>query len=315
MKPRNSKKRNKTRQAPESTPEVKGMKRYNLPLQQLMGQRAESMPEVKDMKRYNSKTRSNTVQNNPNPFSINGTPYTRYGGTGKEEFTRLIGNVLPLDTVKGRNKLNEIRSIIENSDFGEDDSLVIGFDPSDPDLKIHTATISTDHFMGTEFARDGDNRKAALSFEKEIAKNPTNTQAHYSLGTVMRRMGRRDDAMKCFKKSVIADPNFALGYHDIGLEFMNLGNLEQAMWHMDHALKLNPDLSLAIFGKGVILSQYHKYEEAIFYFDRALQYDPDEPMIYEHKSGALMMLGKIDESMKCLDQLEEIDPDNELLHW
>ncbi len=265
------------------------------------------------MKPRNNKP-NKTVQNNPNPFSVNGKHYDR--NTDEDELERVFGKILPLDSVKRRKKLNEIREIIRNLNFEEGEDSIIGFEPGDPELKVHrTSSISIDHLNGVKFAEKGDNKRAALSFEKEITKNPKNAQAHYSLGTVMRRMGKRDRALECFKMSVIVDPYFALGHHDIGLEFTNLGNLDQAMWHMDQALKLNPDLSLAIFGKGVILSQYKKYKEAIIYFDRALQYDPNEPIIYEHKSTALMMLGKIDESMKCLDQLEKIDPNNELLHW
>ena len=269
---------------------------------------AVSTREVDVMEPHTNKRRNKTIQNNPAPFSVNGMHHD--GVMDKDELAGLLGNFLPLDTAKGRNKLNEILEMIENDNFEENDSLAIGFDIHDPDLKIHTANVSIEHFKGAKFASEGDNKRAALSFEKTIAKNPTNAHAHYSLGTIMRRMGKQDKAMECFKRSVTVDPSFALGYYDIGLEFLTLGDLEQAMWYMDHALKLNPDLSLAIFGKGVILSEYQKYKEAIFYFDRALKYAPGEPIIYEHKAGALMMLGKMKESMKCLDQLEKIDPGN-----
>ncbi len=92
-----------------------------------------------------------------------------------------------------------------------------------------------------------------LQLEREVRKNPENTEAWTTLGHLYFDSDQADKAITAYNKSLALAPNNADVLTDLGVMYRRAGNPQQAVASFDRAVQVNAKHETARFNKGIVL--------------------------------------------------------------
>ena len=75
----------------------------------------------------------------------------------------------------------------------------------------------------------GNNTKALGFYDKIIALDPNNTDAHFNKGLVYANQKNYNDSIKCFEKVIELSPNYPYAYYSLGMAYEQKNMLEKAL--------------------------------------------------------------------------------------
>ncbi len=122
--------------------------------------------------------------------------------------------------------------------------------------------------------------EAMAQFQKAIALEPSNADAHHNLGVALAEESRWADAIGEYRKA-LSIPTFAtpdVGHHNLGWALYNLGRFREAEESLELAIRLNPTLPAAYYTLGLVLLGEGRTEDAKPAFRRARELDPNSPV-------------------------------------
>ena len=112
---------------------------------------------------------------------------------------------------------------------------------------------------------------AARHFEKSIALNPSNSQAHERYATYLQSLGRFDDALEERKLALDLDPLSVFRVADVGYPLYFAGKSDEAIRAFRSALDLDSRFFWSHLWIGQVKVRQRQYPEAVVEIERALE--------------------------------------------
>ena len=104
--------------------------------------------------------------------------------------------------------------------------------------------------------------EAKVAYDKIIALEPDNSQAHNKLGVVLHELNKLDGAAESYKQAIALDPNNAEAHFNWGNTLYKLGRLEEAEESYSKAIALTTGYVLAHQKLAITLRELGKIEQA-----------------------------------------------------
>jgi Tfp pilus assembly protein PilF len=96
------------------------------------------------------------------------------------------------------------------------------------EMKKRTSTKISLMDQAISLYENGDLKKAKNLFEKIIARENSNTHAHYFLGVIAKTQAKYAEAIKHYEKVVSLDPGYVNAHFNLGGIFIDLKQYESA---------------------------------------------------------------------------------------
>lgn len=159
--------------------------------------------------------------------------------------------------------------------------------------------------VNTALAMDAE---AAACFEKVIALEPGNSEAHYRLGNVRAQRGDREAAIACYRKALSLQPRFAEAACNLGLCLQDLGRVDHAITVYREFLKGGEPSATLCFNLAHALAERQAMDEAISWYERALELDPSHTSARLNLGAARYEKGEVAEAAALYRQALAADP-------
>jgi tetratricopeptide (TPR) repeat protein len=157
--------------------------------------------------------------------------------------------------------------------------------------------------------------EALAAFDRALAIDPQDAEAHNYRGLALAQLGRTDEALTVFDCALAIDPQDARIHYSRGVVLAKLGRMHEALAAFDEALKINPQFANVHYQRGVVLAQLGRMDEALAAFDRSLAIDPQDAEAHNYRGVALTELGRTDEALAAFDRALAIDPQDAGIHY
>jgi tetratricopeptide (TPR) repeat protein len=116
--------------------------------------------------------------------------------------------------------------------------------------------------QGVDSYRNQDYVSARVKFEKAVAVDPNNADAHYNLGLIYFGDRNLEKAVVQYKKAIALDPRHANARLNLGIALAQAGSYDQAVAEYEEAIKVRPDFAEAYNNLAVAQENRGKLEEA-----------------------------------------------------
>jgi len=120
-----------------------------------------------------------------------------------------------------------------------------------------------------------DYEGAIAEFQKAIAIDERNANAHHNLGVALKGKGDQDGAVAAYRKALALDPNFAEAHIRLGNHFRDKANWDAAFFHYRELIRLRPDYPEAHYGLGGVLNAKGDLDGARVAYQKAIALRPD----------------------------------------
>lgn len=150
--------------------------------------------------------------------------------------------------------------------------------------------------------------EAIASFQKAIALEPKNADANYNLGLALEKKGEISPAIACYQKALALNHTYVKAYNNLGLVFYQQGRIEEAIANLKTAILLQPELAEAHLNLGIALKHQGELEAAIASLERARTLKPDYAEAYLNLGVALKQQEKLDEAIACYQKALTLKP-------
>jgi Flp pilus assembly protein TadD len=132
------------------------------------------------------------------------------------------------------------------------------------------------HFaLGLALQTEGKLDEAVASYQRALALNPENADAHSNLGSALAAQGRVVEAMTHYLQVLTLDPAHAHAYNNVGNLLHANGKWDEAVACYLKALSCKPDFADAAHNLGIVLQAQGNLEAAVACHQRALELKPD----------------------------------------
>ena len=125
--------------------------------------------------------------------------------------------------------------------------------------------------LGLALSDLGELDEAQPNFEKALADNPSDAEAHAGLGTVLLGKGRVEEGMAHCRTALQLDPNAGEAHNTLGIALARAGNLPEATEHLRRAAALKPESFECQFNLGRVLAAGGSFPEALEHFKSAVE--------------------------------------------
>jgi len=107
-----------------------------------------------------------------------------------------------------------------------------------------------------------DIKKARVTFDNAIAKNPKDPDLHFYYGATLHRAGFKEDALEKFKSVIDYSPDKIASYANLSTFYMNVDEWEQASEYLEELVKLDPGNANAWYHLGNCYKNMELMEKA-----------------------------------------------------
>jgi cytochrome c-type biogenesis protein CcmH/NrfG len=118
----------------------------------------------------------------------------------------------------------------------------------------------------------------ADQFEKQLAADSSDVDAHIGLANVLYDTGNWSEAIIHYRAAIRRDSSRVHALVDLGVCYYNLGDPDHAAHLFDLALVRDPHQPVALFNLGIVNERASNYPQALHFFHRALESGPPEDM-------------------------------------
>ena len=237
--------------------------------------------------------------------SASGTNTANGYPSSKKEILELYVDRL-VDLFRRRGDLQALKQLglVMLAQLGRTDEALAAFDRA---LAIDPQDAEAHNYRGVALALLGRIDEALAAFDRALAINPQDAKAHDYRGAVLAQLGRMDEALAAFDRALAINPQDAEAHHNRGAVLTQLGRMHEALAAFDRALAIDPQDAKAHYSRSTVLAQLGRMDEALAAFDRAPAINPQDAEAHRWRGLALAQLGRMDEALAAFNKALEIN--------
>jgi predicted O-linked N-acetylglucosamine transferase (SPINDLY family) len=129
-------------------------------------------------------------------------------------------------------------------------------------------------------------------------------------GDRQRDAGRFEEAVQCYERSLALQPADADAHNNLGVVLGALGNKPRAAECFRAALALEPGFVEARINMGNMLQEQGRFEDAIAAYRAALESRPDSVLAHNNLAALYSDLGRFDEAEACEREVLRLAPND-----
>jgi tetratricopeptide (TPR) repeat protein len=163
--------------------------------------------------------------------------------------------------------------------------------------------------LGLAFAEAGQKADARDTWNRLLALNPNDYDAHNNLGVLLQESGRLGEAIEHLRLATDIDPRNASGLNNLGVALAEARRLEESADCYHRALALAPDFTIAWNNLGNALRGLGKSHDAVVALKTAIRLRPDYAEAYNNLAITYAQLEDSASAMQAFDQSLFLRPD------
>ena len=174
----------------------------------------------------------------------------------------------------------------------------------------NTAALTTLATLYLEQAKRPE--KAVELYEKSLALDPYQEEAHYSMARIERVKGNLPVALEHCRAILRFEPRSVRGLSEMGMILQAMGREAEARGAFEQSLLADPDQALTLLALGALHGRAGRLEEAGKYLKRAQALEPNHPAVLYDVAIWYLKEGNVKEAQSHLQRvlaLKPSDPD------
>jgi len=200
---------------------------------------------------------------------------------------------------------NEINQMLENYQNGKFDislNLALSILKKDPK---HNLTIK---ILGSIYEQQDKLDESLKMYQKSLALDNNDPEAHNNLGLVLQKQGRLQEAMLSLKKAIALKPDFIIAIYNLGNTLKEIGNLEDAEINLKRCIELKPNFIEAYINLANTQSENNNFKDAERSLKRCIELKQNFIPAHYNLGNLLKKLGRLDEAMTSYNYLLKLKP-------
>ena len=200
---------------------------------------------------------------------------------------------------------NEINQMLENYQNGKFDislNLALSILKKDPK---HNLTIK---ILGSIYEQQDKLDESLKIYQKSLALDNNDPEAHNNLGLVLQKQGRLQEAMLSLKKAITLKPDFIIAIYNLGNTLKEIGNLEDAEINLKRCIELKPNFIEAYINLANTQSENNNFKDAERSLKKCIELKQNFIPAHYNLGNLLKKLGRLDEAMTSYNYLLKLKP-------
>lgn len=200
---------------------------------------------------------------------------------------------------------NEINQMLENYQKGKFDislNLALSILKKDPK---HNLTIK---ILGSIYEQQDKLDESLKMYQKSLALDNNDPEAHNNLGLVLQKQGRLQEAMLSLKKAIALKPDFIIAIYNLGNTLKEIGNLEDAEINLKRCIELKPNFIEAYINLANTQSENNNFKDAERSLKKCIELKQNFIPAHYNLGNLLKKLGRLDEAMTSYNYLLKLKP-------
>ncbi|MBT3693537.1 MAG: tetratricopeptide repeat protein [Candidatus Pelagibacter sp.] len=200
---------------------------------------------------------------------------------------------------------NEINQMLENYQNGKFDislNLALSILKKDPK---HNLTIK---ILGSIYEQQDKLDESLKMYQKSLALDNNDPEAHNNLGLVLQKQGRLQEAMLSLKKAIALKPDFIIAIYNLGNTLKEIGNLEDAEINLKRCIELKPNFIEAYINLANTQSENNNFKDAERSLKKCIELKQNFIPAHYNLGNLLKKLGRLDEAMTSYNYLLKLKP-------
>ena len=157
---------------------------------------------------------------------------------------------------------------------------------------------------------------ALESYDRVIALKPESAEAHNNRGTALAHLDRHTEAVASYERAIALNPDYAKAYNNRGVSLAGeLNRFVDAVESYEHAIALKPDYAEAHNNRGLALSELNRLEDAVQSYERAIALKPDYAEAFYNRGNAFRDQGRNEAAIDSYQRALALKPDYASAHW
>lgn len=140
--------------------------------------------------------------------------------------------------------------------------------------------------------------EAMAHYDSATQIDSSHSLSHSMMADILIRKGKREEALKRYEMAVKANPSRARGYCYWARALLSVGKTKEAEDKLRKCLELDPELDIANDLFGQVLAQTGRPKEALSYLKKAVALTPQRVSSRRFLARTLYQLGRADESLE-----------------
>ena len=200
---------------------------------------------------------------------------------------------------------NEINQMLENYQNGKFDislNLALSILKKNPK---HNLTIK---ILGSIYEQQDKLDESLKMYQKSLALDNNDPEAHNNLGLVLQKQGRLQEAMLSLKKAITLKPDFIIAIYNLGNTLKEIGNLEDAEINLKRCIELKPNFIEAYINLANTQSENNNFKDAERSLKKCIELKQNFIPAHYNLGNLLKKLGRLDEAMTSYNYLLKLKP-------
>ena len=200
---------------------------------------------------------------------------------------------------------NEINQMLENYQNGKFDislNLALSILKKDPK---HNLTIK---ILGSIYEQQDKLDESLKIYQKSLALDNNDPEAHNNLGLVLQKQGKLQEAMLSLKKAIALKPDFIIAIYNLGNTLKEIGNLEDAEINLKRCIELKPNFIEAYINLANTQSENNNFKDAERSLKKCIELKQNFIPAHYNLGNLLKKLGRLDEAMTSYNYLLKLKP-------
>lgn len=147
-------------------------------------------------------------------------------------------------------------------------------------------------------------------FERAVAQDPGNAEAHKLLGNARKAHGDLEGALAAYQRALEIAPDYLPALYNIGLVLSQIGRREDAERHFSRVHELYPGDAEVLFHLAALHSDRGAYAEAERLYAKAIALDPGNANLLLGLAHTYRRTGALDRARDCCAEAARLQPEN-----
>jgi tetratricopeptide (TPR) repeat protein len=160
--------------------------------------------------------------------------------------------------------------------------------------------------LGNVLVRLNRLEQSIVQFGKALELSRHNVEpflrACYNIGVSLQALNRHQEAIPHYERVIAIEPNNAEAHYKLGVALMKCERPEEALTHYERLAAIRPNLPEAQNSIGVSLHALNRETEAITHFTKALVMKSDYADAHGNLGLALESIGRIEEATRAVEK-------------
>ena len=153
-------------------------------------------------------------------------------------------------------------------------------------------------------------KKALISIEKILIKNPNLEQNVNLKGVILANLDRVIEARECWFNAIKINSSYFDPIYNLGDSYLKKKNHDEALKYFIKASELRPKNFIVHFRIGYLFMQKQNWDKALSYFNKSMDLNNKFPNTFFNMAIILNLLNKKKESIQFFKSYIELQPNN-----